>query len=411
MNLILALKILSIVIALIVLLRFKVDLSLTIFILSFYTVIVFQVNLTKAWYSAARIMVDGKTLELFIITTMVLYVESVQKARHMFDKLISSLNSMMRDSRIVALVAPAIIGFLPLLGGALISAPLVDVSTKNMDLKPEFKTFVNYWFRHIWEYVWPVYASLVLFQTLSGIPLKTIILYQTPFTVLNIFTGLIVTTIYFKKHNIKREIPKEIKSFTHTIKDFFEGIWPLLLIIVLFFFFSVPLHITLPVVALVLSIYARVGFNEAFRLFMTKSTWRIVMMIAAVMVFQEMIQISNAFSSLNTVGLSLFAVVGISFVVSFSMGFLTGVNTAFIAIAYPILLPLIKGLPPDRFLPLSLYVFVIGFSGIMLSPLHLCLVLTNEYFKSNLYKVYYYLFIPGLVAVIVPTVLALLVRF
>ncbi len=164
----LALKIASIVVALIVLLRFKVDLALTIFLLSLYTVILFQVNLTTAWFAAAQEMVSSNTIQLFIITTMVLYIETVQKSRHMFDKLISSLNSMMRDTRIVGIVSPAIIGFLPLLGGALISAPLVDVSTKNLNLKPEFKTFINYWFRHIWEYVWPIYASLVLFQTLSG---------------------------------------------------------------------------------------------------------------------------------------------------------------------------------------------------------------------------------------------------
>jgi hypothetical protein len=210
---ILALKIASIVAALIVLLRLKVDLSLTIFLLSLYTVIVFRVNLTTAWFAAAQEMVSAGTLQLFIITTMVLYIESVQKSRHMFDKLISSLNSMMKDTRVVAMLTPAIIGFLPMLGGALISAPLVDVSTKNLNLKPEFKTFMNYWFRHIWEYVWPVYASLVLFQTLSGIPLKTIILYQAPFSILNVITGIIVTLLYFKKHHIKREIPKVIHSF------------------------------------------------------------------------------------------------------------------------------------------------------------------------------------------------------
>ncbi|HLP58001.1 MAG TPA: DUF401 family protein [Candidatus Deferrimicrobium sp.] len=404
---ILALKIASIVAALIVLLRLKVDLSLTIFLLSLYTVILFRVNLTTAWFAAAHEMVGSSTIQLLIITTMVLYIESVQKSRHMFDKLISSLNSMMRDTRVVAIVSPAIIGFLPLLGGALISAPLVDVSTKNLKLKPEFKTFINYWFRHIWEYVWPVYASLVLFQTLSGIPLKTIILYQAPFTVLNVITGLIVTLLYFKKHHIKREIPAEIHSFYWTVRNFFEGVWPLLLIIVLFFFLSVPLHITLPLVAGILTITARMKIKEIFRMFFSRSSGRIVMLVAAVMVFQRMIEISNAFTTLSQIGMSLGMVVAVIFLVSFSMGFLTGVNTAFIAIAYPILLPLIKNLPGSHFLPLSLYVFVIGFAGILVSPLHLCLVLTNEYFKSNLYKVYYYLLLPGIVLALAATIMAL----
>lgn len=408
---ILALKIASIVAALIVLLRLKVDLSLTIFLLSLYTVIVFRVNLTTAWFAAAQEMVSANTLQLFIITTMVLYIESVQKSRHMFDKLISSLNSMMRDTRVVAMVSPAIIGFLPMLGGALISAPLVDVSTKNLNIKAEFKTFMNFWFRHIWEYVWPVYASLVLFQTLSGIPLKTIILYQAPFSILNVITGIIVTLLYFKRHHIKREIPKVIHSFYWTVRNFLEGVWPLLLIIVLFFFLSVPLHITLPLTAAVLTITARMKIKEIFKMFFSRSSGRIVVLVAAVMVFQRMIEISNAFTTLSHIGMSLGMVVAVIFLVSFSMGFLTGVNTAFIAIAYPILLPLIKNLPAAHFLPLSLYVFVIGFAGILVSPLHLCLVLTNEYFKSNLYKVYYYLLPPGIVLAVVSTVLALVLKF
>ncbi|HLP48101.1 MAG TPA: DUF401 family protein, partial [Candidatus Kapabacteria bacterium] len=129
--------------------------------------------------------------------------------------------------------------------------------------------------------------------------------------------------------------------------------------------------------------------------------------VAAVMVFQRMIEISNAFTTLSQIGMSLGMVVAVIFLVSFSMGFLTGVNTAFIAIAYPILLPLIKNLPGSHFLPLSLYVFVIGFTGILVSPLHLCLVLTNEYFKSNLNKVYYYLLLPGIVLALAATIMAL----
>jgi len=84
---------------------------------------------------------------------------------------------------------------------------------------------------------------------------------------------------------------------------------------------------------------------------------------------------------------------------------LTGVNTAYIAIAYPILLPLIQHLP--NFVNLSVYIYVIGFSGILLSPVHLCLVFTNEYFKSNLLKVYKYLFPPVFLLMILSTLLAI----
>lgn len=394
--------------AMILLLRLKIHLSLTIFLLSAYIVVLFQINLETALTASGQVLTSGKTLKLFVIIVMVIYVAAVQKAKKMFDRLVSSLNSIIKDSRIVAMVAPAIVGFLPMPGGALMSAPLVDISTKNMKLTPEFKTFLNFWFRHIWEYVWPVYAALLFFETLSHITLKTIILYQAPFTILNIVTGLIVSFYYFKKHNIKRENPKNTTSFSHTMRDLFEGVWPILLVILLFFIISIPLYISLILVAVILTIVKQLSLKEISNTLFSKSMGNIILLIISVLIFKEMIRVSNAFAMLDNMEVSVGMVVGFSFLVSFSMGFLTGVNTAFIVISYPILLPLIQNLPADHFVVMSVYVYVIGFAGILLSPLHFCLVLTNEYFKSSLYHVYRYLAPPGIVLVVISTVLALI---
>ena len=378
---ILAIKLGSIVVALIILLRLKIHLALTIFLLSVYTVVLFQTNLKTALTAAGQVLVKQGTLQLFVVIVMVIYIAGVQKAKKMFDRLVSSLNSIIRDSRIVAMVSPAIVGFLPMPGGALMSAPLVEISTKKMKLEPEFNTFLNYWFRHVWEYVWPVYVALLFFEALSGIPLKTIILYQAPFTVLNIVTlrtnKVICGCLYFKKHNNKREKPLKTTAVSQTLRDLFEGVWPILLVILLFFILSVPLYISLVLVALILSLIKRLKPKEIVNTLFNKNIGKIILLIASVMIFKQMIEVSNPFETLRTLEVSVGMVVGFAFLVSFSMGFLTGVNSAFIVISYPILLPLIQSLPPDHFLFMSVYVYVIGFAGILLSPIHFCLVLTN----------------------------------
>lgn len=400
-------KIGTIFLALILFLRFKLNLSLAIFLLTVYTVILFRVNAGVALGAAGKILIEDRTIRLGIIIVMVLFVADVLKARKMYDKLISSLNTMVRDRRIVALVAPAIVGFLPMPGGALVSAPLVDVSTKKMNLKPEFSTFLNFWFRHVWEYVWPVYAGLLIFHEYSGIPLKTIILYQTPFTLLNIATGLIVVSLYFKKHKIMRDKPKDTGSFSRTFTDFFEGVWPIFLVILLFFILSIPLHLSLTLVALVVILVKRVTPKEIARIFFSKAVIKTLILIGMVMVFQGIIQVSDAFGVLSTMAVPRGMIVLFCFLVAFSMGFLTGVNTSFIILSYPILQPLLQTLPETGALYMSIYVYVIGFAGILASPVHLCLVLTNEYFKSSLYKVYRYLAPPVAVLSIVSTVLVL----
>lgn len=395
-------------VALIILLRLKLHLAVTIFLLSAYTVVLFRIDLKTALTAAGQAMVKQDSWQLFVVIVMVIYIAAVQKAKKMFHRLVSSLNSIIRDSRIVAMVSPAIVGFLPMPGGALMSAPLVDISTKKMNLKPEFNTFLNYWFRHVWEYVWPVYVALLFFETLSGIPLKTIILYQAPFSLLNIVTGLIVSFLYFKKHNIKRQKPHKMTTFSQTLKDLFEGVWPILLVILLFFILAVPLYISLVLVALILTLVKHLKAKEIANTLFNKDMGKIILLIASVLIFKEIIEVSNAFAALSTMEVSVGMVVGSIFLVSFSMGFLTGVNSAFIVISYPILLPLIQSLPPEHFVFMSVYVYVIGFAGILLSPVHFCLVLTNEYFKSNLYHVYRYLAPPGIILAVISTILALI---
>jgi integral membrane protein (TIGR00529 family) len=324
----------------------------------------------------------------------------------MFDKLINSLNSIIRDKRIVAMVGPSILGFLPTPGGALLSAPMVEESTKTMNFKPEFSTFLNFWFRHFWEFVWPVYAGLLLFQTMSNIPLKTIILYQSPFTVLNILTGLLVCFTYFRRHRITRLKPDNKNNVAGTVRDFFQGVWPILMVILLFFILSMPLYLSLTLVSLVLTLVTRIKPREILSILISPFIVKTLLLIVCVLVFQKIISISDAFDILKTWDISIAMIVLFAFFISFTMGFLTGVNMAYIAIAYPILFPLIEHLP--NFVYLSLYIYVIGFAGILLSPLHLCLVLTNEYFQSSLYRVYKYMAFPVGMMVVVATVLVIL---
>jgi len=408
---ILAAKFLLLVVLLILMLRWKVDLSLAVFIITLLTVALFGVNLLAAGRGAWAGVSDRETLELFLIIVLVQYVGAVQKSRRMYDRLIDSLNTMIRDKRLVAMVSPAIIGFLPMPGGALLSAPLVQVSTDKMRLKPAFNAFLNFWFRHDWELIWPLYAGLLLFQNMSRIPMRRIILFQLPFSLLHIAMGLVVSFLYFRRHGIRREHPGPSNGLHATLRDFFAGTWPILAVILLFFvklppLLPLPLHLALLLVAAILSIWKKVGVKEIGAIVFGKTTVRSLLVIAAVIIFQRVLQVSSAFDALKTMDISLGLVVFFIFLVSFTVAFLTGVNTAYIAIAFPVLLPLIQHLP--NYFYLSLYIYVIGYAGILVSPLHLCLVLTNEYFEAPLLEVYRYMAIPILLMMTIATGLVLI---
>jgi len=400
------LKLLLVVAALVGLLRWRRDLTIAVGGATVLCVAVFAIHPVSALTAAWDILSAGNSLELFAIVILVIFLGSIQKETGMFDRLIRSLNSVIRDGRVVAMVGPGIIGFLPMPGGALFSAPLVEVSTRRMDLSPHFRTFLNYWFRHPWEYVWPIYAGLLLFQTMSGYSLRRIILYQSPFSVIHIFGGLLVAFAYFRRRGIGRQHPGDANHFWGTLADFLEGTWPIMAVIVFFFGVGLPLYIALTVAVLVVILIKRVAPARIIAHLVNPRMGRTLLLLAAVLVFQKIILIADVFAEFAGATLSTPAAVALIAGVSFTMGFLTGVNTAFIAIAFPILHPLIQNLP--NAFNLSLYVYVIGFCGVLLSPLHLCLVLTNEYFGSSLIRVYRYLLPPVLLIAATATVLALM---
>ncbi len=55
-----------------------------------------------------------------------------------------------------------------LLIGALFSAPLVENVIGEDKISAERKAMINHWFRHLWEYWWPLYPGFVLAVELLG---------------------------------------------------------------------------------------------------------------------------------------------------------------------------------------------------------------------------------------------------
>ena len=71
--------------------------------------------------------------------------------------------------------------------------------------------------------------------------------------------------------------------------------------------------------------------------------------------------------------------------IPFVAGIATGITVAYVGAGFSIVLSLI-GKDPDRAVFLSTIVlgYGSGFVGMMLSPVHVCLVVTNEHFKTQL---------------------------
>ncbi len=72
---------------------------------------------------------------------------------------------------------------------------------------------------------------------------------------------------------------------------------------------------------------------------------------------------------------------------------ITGNQTGAIGISYPLLIPIISQM--NEFLLLAYYFYIAQvFLVIIYPPFHLCNILTLEYYKSNIMKMYKEMYIP-----------------
>ena len=85
---------------------------------------------------------------------------------------------------------------------------------------------------------------------------------------------------------------------------------------------------------------------------------------------------------LNNIG---FPIIFIIMLIPFISGITTGLAVGFVGISFPIIISLL-GQNPDFSILISTVILAYGFGymGMILSPVHVCLIVTNKYFKTRL---------------------------
>ena len=399
------LRIVLIVLVLIFLIKKKWDLGLVLFIGTLLTGVAFRLDFPVLARNILEALISTETLNLFGIIILVLYLGNLLQLKGNFKKMVDSFKNLIPEPRLILALPSSFIGLLPMIGGALMSAPIVEEAGQRWKLTPAWKTFLNYWFRHIWEYSWPLYVNMILASAILQIPIKRIATVQFPFTVLAAILGLII--LFKHVHRLPDE--KTGGKFLKSLLNLILSIWPIFLVIVLIFVFKFSMLLALAATAFLTQIFFRMDFRERSRILWQSISLKTLFLIASVMVFKRILEVSGALESVTGVfqseGISAYLLL---FAVPFFLGLLTGVNHAYVGISFPILLPIFGSENPD--MVLVMFAYVSGFVGILLSPTHLCLVLTLDYFKAELRDVYKILLWPSVVIFIAAFLVLLFLR-
>ncbi len=398
------LKIVLIIGLLLFLIRKKWDLGLVLFLGTALTALLFRLGLRDFGRDVLQASVAWETLSLVGIFWLVIYLGNFLGAKEYFRIMIDSLKRLVPDVRLILALPPAFIGLLPMFAGAMLSAPIIEEAGRRWNLSPAWKTFFNYWFRHIWEYTWPLYANLIIAAAVLKVPILRISFHQVPFTLLAVGAGLYL--LFRRVPALPRE-SREGRKRAAAGRLLFS-MWPIILVIVLIFALRLRMILALGLTALATQVLSRMSLKERAGLILKSLDWRSGILIVSVMIFKKILETSGA---LEAVGLAVppqgVGAYVLLFAAPFIIGWLTGGNQAFVGISFPMLLPIFGASRPD--MVLVVFAYVSGFAGILLSPAHLCLATTIDYFKSSLRDVYRILVAP--VAFVWAAALLMLVVF
>jgi integral membrane protein (TIGR00529 family) len=368
---------------LLVLIRLKWDLGLVLFLNTCLAAVLFGMKPAGFGRAVLSGAASWETLELVGVIILVLYLGEFLQSSGAFRAMVDALKNLVRDDRLILAIPSAFIGLLPMMAGAMMGAPIVDEAGRRWNLSPAWKTFFNYWFRHIWEYWWPLYLNIIMASAIFRVPVWKISLYQAPFTLVAFGAGLVA--LYRKLPRLARE--REGGGSWKDAGLVIFSIWPIFLTIVLIFAFRLNMLVALAAAAALTQVTARMDLAKRWGLVVRSISPKIVWLIVTLMVFKKVLEVSGALDAVVRVapprGLSAYVLM---FAAPFVVALLTGVNQAFVAISFPLLVPVIGTGTPD--MVLLTFTYVSGFAGILLSPAHLCLALTADYFKAEMRDVY-----------------------
>jgi integral membrane protein (TIGR00529 family) len=335
-------------------------------------------------------------ISVILATFGIMWLSQLYKETGEITKLSESLSRLVKNPKIVLSTLPAIIGFLPVAGGALMSAPIVDAEAEKLKLKPEKKAYVNLWFRHTIFPVYPLSQVLIVTAALTGTPLFSIILLQIPTVIVMVIVGFLVGFRKTQVRTEKAEIKGNGAASSAEFKEFIVAFSPILTTIIvavllnaLGYGFSqqgfdvlTATFVGLAVLAIISSSTLKVLVKPLKGL----GIYGVTLAVYGAFLLRNVIKaagISEIFRPLISNGSVDITILLTA--IPMALGFLTGSPSGAIAIGASILTGFLTFTPKTAAL-----LYISAYLGYVVAPTHLCFTFTADYFKSSLGKIYKY---------------------
>jgi len=345
----------------------------------------FTLPLGELASAVGRVFADPSVMLLGLAVSIIPLIGGTLERTGRMDSLV---NNMRIPRQAFVGVSPALLGMLPMPGGALLSAPLVE---RAGGAPADVRAAANVWFRHALLIVYPLSASLITAAKLADLEVWQVLPYQLPAFALTLGLGY----VFF----LRRFDGKMPKRGAFSLGGLLVPLGILLVAPGLDFAFKQLPGLPVPELAtvigvsvsLLLATWKRLQLRELGSMVTQGRPWRFGLIVVGMFAYLAVFRASGAAQLIADLALSPQALcVGFALL----LGLATGREQAPASIVIPIFLAAFGAMTPWAF-AVTYFAIYIGF---VMSPVHPCVTVSAEYAGTTLGGLLKRMLIPSLLA-------------
>jgi hypothetical protein len=387
--------------------RYKLGIGLSILGGSLVLGLIFGLGPGDWLATAFGALADTQFVLLLIIIEAIMILSHLLETSGQSQKIMHTLSGHLKWPKLRLAFFPALIGLLPMPGGAVFSAPMVKSAAKDFSLTPMDQTLINYWFRHLWELIWPMYPGIILAASLSSVSFLYFIGLTWPSFPLCILLGWI---FFLRRQKMSLRPQKDQMDSSDPGHGSWKDTLPLVLAVGGTLVLQGGIWITglsLPselgfVLALVLAIWIclrqnNLSVNTVWPLLIKKHFLQMLFTLVAIFVFKEVLDQGGIVQELAQGTNSTSALMLISVLLPLVVGLISGITLAFVGATFPLIVGILDHLGPENRISYLVLAMFAGYAGVLGSPLHICFLLTCEFFKVDPFAAWLRIVMPSII--------------
>ena len=377
------LVVIAAMILIVVLLRFKVLIGPAILSGGLLIWLFESRSFEKLWIAFTETLTMQRTWDLFLCLYFEMCLEVELRKSGSLHGMVVTLRNIFSSNKVTLAFMPAFLGLLPSLGGARFSAPIVQEASEGIAVDDEQKSAINLWFRHIFEFSNPLMPGVILACGIANVSIGDLIDQVGWVTILCFVLGWIFLIIPLKITDLEKATNTQ-HDRTIDWKSLVLAFGPIVTSFLLIVAFNVQAALAMGLVVVAFiplyfwfkrPISVKSVFTESLD---KKLFFNVVCILYFIQLLTVIGTLDEIVSVFNNSSLPQAVIIAC---LSFIFGVMTGMGQGYIAIVMPI----VALMAPGNIVLVGI-AMVYGMAGQMVTPTHLCILVTVEYFKCRLWK-------------------------